>query len=119
MENPPIFNEEELAICTEMAWPNLGEIYTKTNGTTKYFAISIYSPNNTDPLVVNEISIYKYDENDNKIKVNASLKHNIYFSDTIVNAETAKTEFATELAAAETKGWTVFFGDTQVNNLTN
>lgn len=119
MENPPIVNEEESAICTEIGWPNLGEIYTKTNESTKYFAISIYSPSYTKPLTVNEISIYKYDENDNKIKVNASLKHNIYFSDTIVNAETAKTEFATELAAAETKGWTVFFGDTKVNNLTN
>ena len=112
----PVDPDGDLNICTERAWPNLGEIYTKTNESTKYFAVSIYA---SKAMVVNEISIYRYDENDNKIKVNASLKHNIYFSDTIVNAETAKTEFATELAAAETKGWTVFFGDTQVNNLTN
>lgn len=118
METPSIPNEEG-SICTEYGWTKLGEIYTKTNESTKYFAISIHAPGPTKPLIVNEISIYRYDENDNKIKVNASLKHNIYFSDTIINAETAKTEFATELAAAETKGWTVFFGDTQVNNLTN
>lgn len=117
METLPI-SYEESSICTEIAYLNLGEIYTKTNESTKYFAISINGIGGK-PIIVNEISIYRYDENDNKIKVNASLKHNIYFSDTIVNAATAKTEFATELAAAETKGWTVFFGDTQVNNLTN
>ncbi len=118
MEIPPTLDEDP-AICTETATLNLGEIYVKTNESTKYFAIDISTSSPTKPLIVNEISIYRYDENDNKIKVNHSLKHNIYFSDTIVNAETAKTEFATELAAAETKGWTVFFGDTQVNNLTN
>lgn len=103
-------------IVTEI--PNItpGQEYTKTNEQTTHFALYVYRQRSID---LSAIKIYKFDSDGNKIRVNHDFKHNIYFSENVISADTAKTEFATELTTAETKGWTVFFGDTQVNNLTN
>lgn len=104
-------NDEYDWVITEK--PNItpGQEYTKTNEQTTHFALYVYRQGSID---LSAIKIYKFDSDGNRIRVNHDLKHNIYFSENVISADTAKTEFATEIQSANNKGWTVYFGDTEI-----
>lgn len=98
-------------VVTEIPDIKLGQEYTKTNEQTTHFALYVHREGSID---LSAIKIYKFDSDGNKIRVNHDLKHNIYFSEDVISADTAKTEFATEIQSANNKGWTVYFGDTVI-----